>query len=134
MSLNYLLDTSCLIWFQENSPKIPKKVMDIIQDTENNIFFSQISLFEIAIKQKIGKLPLFVSTVDEVYHQAIKDDFVFMQLQNRHLSCYDKVPLYEIHRDPFDRLLISTAFEEKLIVLTSDQNFKLYTDIINVFW
>ena len=49
--MHYLLDTHCLIWFQENNSKIPERVMQQIQDTSNTILFSQISLFEIAIKQ-----------------------------------------------------------------------------------
>jgi PIN domain nuclease of toxin-antitoxin system len=64
---NYLLDTHCLIWFQENNIQIPERVMNIIQDTNNTILFSQVSLFEITIKQKIGKLPAFNATVEEIY-------------------------------------------------------------------
>jgi PIN domain nuclease of toxin-antitoxin system len=73
----YLLDTHCLLWFQDNSPKIPKRVMSIIQDTGNKVLFSQISLFEIAIKQKIGKLPAFISNINDIYDQAIRDNFIF---------------------------------------------------------
>ncbi len=75
--MQYLLDTHCLIWFQENNSKIPERVMQQIQDISNTILFSQISLFEIAIKQKIGKLPLFQATISDVYEQAIKDNFTF---------------------------------------------------------
>ena len=49
--VNFLLDTHALIWFQENNPKIPEKVMRLIQESNNTIFLSQISLFEISIKQ-----------------------------------------------------------------------------------
>ena len=69
---SFLLDTHTLIWFQENSPKIPGSIMGKIQDTTNIILFSQISLFEITIKQKVGKLPFFFATIEEVYNQAIK--------------------------------------------------------------
>lgn len=57
--LTYLLDTHCLIWFLDDNPLIPAHVMAEIQSVKNTVFFSQISLFEIAIKQKIGKLPSF---------------------------------------------------------------------------
>lgn len=130
----YLLDTHCLIWFQENSPKIPAKVMNAIQNPINAIYFSQISLFEIAIKQKIGKLPLFEATISEVYAQAIKDNFTFLPFQNTHIEAYKKVPLFQEHRDPFDRLLIAAAQEENLIVITADKNFSLYVPQITVLW
>jgi PIN domain nuclease of toxin-antitoxin system len=108
--------------------------MEAIQNPKNTIFFSQISLFEIAIKQNIGKLPLFKSDTDEIYHQAIKDDFTFLSVQNKHILSYQKTPLLSEHRDPFDRLLIATAHTENAIVLTADKNFKLYPNFIEVLW
>jgi len=130
----YLLDTHSLIWFQENNPKIPKPVMNIIQEPDNVILFSQISLFEINIKQKIGKLPGFYVSAEEIYQQATKDGFTFIPIQNQHIYNYSKVPLIADHRDPFDRLLIATAIEENAIVLSADEKFKLYDDLIDVLW
>lgn len=57
MTGKYLLDTHTLIWYQGGNPKISKQLIEEIQNKENIIFFSQLSLIEIAIKQKIGKLP-----------------------------------------------------------------------------
>ncbi len=134
MPNSYLLDTHCLIWFQENNPKIPSRVLDIIQNPENIILFSQVSLYEIAIKQKIGKLPDFKSDIIEIHQQAIKDNFTFIQLQNKHLSSYSKVPLHDHHRDPFDRFLIATAYEEEATMVTVDSNFELYRNFISILW
>lgn len=130
----YLLDTHCLIWFQENNPKIPKRVVSIIQNTENIILFSQVSLFEIAIKQKIGKLADFLSDTNDVYKQAVMDDLVFLPIRNRHIYSYQQIPLKDEHRDPFDRLIIATAVQENAIILTVDKNFGLYSDIVLVEW
>lgn len=55
--MNYLIDTQILIWYQLNSGGLHKSNYDLLTDRKNNIFVSQISLFEIAITQKIGKLP-----------------------------------------------------------------------------
>ena len=90
---NFLLDTHSLIWFQENNPKIPDHIMELIQDPENVMFFSQVSLFEISIKQKIGKLPAFYATIEEIYEQAVEDGFTFLAIQNQHISSYHKAPL-----------------------------------------
>lgn len=130
----YLIDTHCLIWFQENNPKIPNHVLKLIQDPDNVILFSQISLFEIAIKQKIGKLPVFKTTIEAIYHQAINDDFTFLNIHNPHIYRYDKIPFFNQHRDPFDRLLIASAVEEKVIILSNDSNFKLYQNLIDTIW
>lgn len=108
--------------------------MRSIQEPSNIIFFSQLSLFEISIKQKIGKLPAFRATVEEVYNQAINDGFTFLSIQNNHLFNYNNVPLKEDHRDPFDRLLIATAVEEGAAIVTADEKFNLYADLIKVIW
>jgi PIN domain nuclease of toxin-antitoxin system len=132
--VNFLLDTHALIWFQENNPKISGAIMRSIQDPNNTILFSQISLFEISIKQKIVKLPSFSATVEDVYNQAINDGFMFLPIQNKHIFNYNKVPLKEDHRDPFDRLLIATAIEENAAIITADEKINLYTDMIKVIW
>jgi PIN domain nuclease of toxin-antitoxin system len=91
-------------------------------------------LFEIAIKQKVGKLPAFQVTVSEIYDQAIKDGFSFLSIQNAHIYNYNNIPLIESHRDPFDRLLIATAMEEKAIILSADEKFDQYRDLVKTFW
>jgi PIN domain nuclease of toxin-antitoxin system len=133
-SVNFLLDTHTLIWFQENNPKIPEPIMRSIQQPNNIIFFSQISLFEISIKQQIGKLPAFYASVEDVYNQAINDGFTFLSIQNNHIFNYNKVPFKEDHRDPFDRLLIATAIEENAAIITADEKMNLYADLIKVIW
>ncbi len=134
MNNSYLLDTHCLIWFQENSPRIPFRVMNILQDTSNTIFFSQISLFEIVIKQKIGKLALFSASIQEVSNQALYDGFTFLPITNQHIYQYSNIPLFEQHREPFDRLLLATSLSDDLVLLSADSNFSLYTEWIKVFW
>jgi PIN domain nuclease of toxin-antitoxin system len=134
-SASYLLDTHCLIWFLGgNENKIPSSVNELIRNSANTIFFSQISLFEITIKQKIGKLPDFASTVADVHSNAIDTGFSFLNIQNEHLFQYENIPLHEAHRDPFDRLLIATALHEKAIILTADKSFMLYANQVKVLW
>ena len=132
--MRYLLDTHCLIWFQEANPKMPDGVMKLIRNPENIILFSQLSLYEIAIKQKIGKLPQFLATITDVHQQALKDNFTFLPIDNKHVEAYKEIPLLEDHRDPFDRLLIATAYVEKVEVMSGDKNFGLYPDFIKVQW
>jgi PIN domain nuclease of toxin-antitoxin system len=130
----YLLDPHCLIWFQENNPKIPDKILEIIQDIENTIYFSQISLFEISIKQCLGKLPNFKVTVEEIHDQALADGFTFLPIENYSIFNYNSIPLLTEHRDPFDRLLISTAICQDATLLSADEKFKLYPNILKLLW
>ncbi|QXU39834.1 type II toxin-antitoxin system VapC family toxin [Pedobacter sp. D749] len=133
-SNHYLLDTHCLIWFQENNPKIPKKILDILQNTENVVYFSQISLFEISIKQSLGKLPNFSVSVEDIHNQALLDGFTFLVIENSAIFNYYSIPLLNEHRDPFDRLLISSAIQQDATLLSADEKFKLYPNILKLLW
>jgi len=133
-SNHYLLDTHALIWFQEDNPKLPLPIIDLIQNTGNTILFSQVSLFEITIKRKIGKLPALFATIEEIYQQAISDGFIFLNIQNQHIYNYNEIILLEDHRDPFDRLLIATANVEDSTIISSDEKFRLYSDTVKVIW
>lgn len=134
MSKRVLLDTHALIWYQGDNPQLPKSVITEIRNENNTVFFSQVNLFEITIKQKIGKLPLFKASVENVYENAISDGFDFLSIQNVHIYNYGQIPLFANHRDPFDRLLIATAYAEDLIIITSDKNFNLYSALVETFW
>lgn len=130
----YILDTHCLIWFQENNARIPTRVMNVLKKPKNIILFSQISLFEIGIKQKIGKLPAFSASVEDIYNQAISDGFTFVPIHNKHIYRYDQIPLLELHRDPFDRLLLAQSIEEQAVMLSADEKFLMYGSLVNVVW
>jgi PIN domain nuclease of toxin-antitoxin system len=135
MEEKYLLDTHVLIWFQNNNvSNISLQVLDIIQNPANTIYISQISLFEITIKQKIGKLPLFKATIEDIYFQALADGFTYLPISNKHLFKYNKIPLMEQHRDPFDRLLLATSLAENVTLISIDNNFNLYKDQVTVIW
>lgn len=123
-----------VIWYQGDNPQLPKKVIEEIRNESNTVFFSQVNLFEITIKQKVGKLPLFKAIIENVYDNATSDGFTFLSIQNLHLYNYAQIPLFENHRDPFDRLLIATAYAEDLVIITSDKNFNLYNNLIKTFW
>ena len=131
---NYLLDTHSLLWFQGNSPKLSTAAMEIIRNPKNNISFSQISLFEIAIKQSIGKLPEIRADISTIYQQAIQDRLNFIPMLNSHLYFYKEIPILSIHRDPFDRLLIATAYTEMASIISIDKKFDLYSDIVKTIW
>jgi PIN domain nuclease of toxin-antitoxin system len=78
--MNYLIDTQILIWYQLNSSGLHKSNYDLLTDRKNNIFVSQISLFEIAIKQKIGKLPELDLSISDLVGLIERDDFNLLTL------------------------------------------------------
>lgn len=124
--MNYLIDTQILIWYQLDNPILSKKIYDLLMDLDNAIHVSQISLFEIAIKQKIGKLPELDLSINELANLTEQDGFNLLKLETRHIEAYNALPLLTQHRDPFDRLLLATALIENMTVISADVHFKLY--------
>lgn len=121
--MNYLIDTHILIWHAENDPKLALRFAEILNDSANNIVVSYASLWEIAIKQSLGKLSVSMSLSElEIYLQH--NLIMLLNTSVEQLERLQKLPFY--HNDPFDRLLIAQAQEEELTIITEDGNFKYY--------
>lgn len=125
-----LLDTHIFIWALDDNKKLHAKHKSLIQDTTNEIYVSFYSLMEISIKMRLGKLPDFKASIDEVLLQLDKSDFTLINCDAAHLSAYETLPLFDDHRDPFDRFIIANALAEKLPILTYDKKFRLYKDLV----
>jgi len=121
--MRYLLDTHAIIWYIEDSSELPKKITHIIDNPENEIYISSISLWEIALKVSLGKLNLELP-LDEFLINIRSRDFTFLQIEDEHLNRL--LSLSFVHKDPFDRLIISSALAEDLTIITIDENIKKY--------
>jgi len=127
--MKYLLDTHVLIWMVSNSKMISQKVATILKNREKKLWFSTVSLWEIAIKSSLGKLQLELS-IDELVKELILNDIELFTLNIEHVKNVQTLPFH--HRDPFDRMLISQAKSEQMTILTKDANFSLYE--VDVIW
>lgn len=130
--MKMLLDTQILIWFQLDAPQLPNRLKHIIEDTENEVFVSHLSFIEIAIKQAVNRLPEFAVTLDELIRKVDADGFTTLPVLLSHIRTYPQVPFYADHRDPFDRLLLATALAEQMPIITADEKFSRYRDLIDV--
>ena len=126
----YLIDTQILIWSLINPEKLSGNIRKIM--LEHVICTSHVSLFEIAIKQKIGKLPDLQISIDSLEKRIVDDGFEMIPLKTAHLNHYNSIPLHADHRDPFDRILLATAFSEGIPIISSDENFELYSGYLKV--
>ena len=124
MRKRLLIDTQILIWFYQEHPSLTQDIKDIIGNEQNDVFVSQISFYEIAIKQKIGKLPDFNKPLAEVIQQVESNEFQVWAVANQHLIHYDQIPYYKDHSDPFDRLILATALAEQVAVISADEKFE----------
>lgn len=98
--MNVLIDTEVLIWVQSNPAAISTVARQRLLDPLTTKWISEVSLFEIAIKQKVGKLQEFTTDLLTYIEQVQRDGFVLLPIANRHIIAYDQIPFFEDHRDP----------------------------------
>ena len=124
--MKFLLDTHIFFWWCENNPVLGKKVIPLITNASHEIFVSTASLWELIIKEKIGKLRLPADILQTLERNKFKE----LSISLSHLATLRELPLH--HRDPFDRLLIAQSKSEHIPILTRDKEFGLYH--VEIIW
>ena len=122
--MRLLLDTHAFLWFVSDDDKLSREAEALISEPENQIWVSTASLWEIAIKVKIGKLSLARPFATFIPEQLALNYFEELSVEQKHLARTLTLPLH--HRDPFDRLLIAQALEEDLTLVSKDSTFAQY--------
>lgn len=126
---SYLLDTQIIIWLEESPQRLPERLRTIISDADS-IQISSVSVWEMAIKIKTGKLSL-PKQLDMIIDAFLSDyKAALMNVSLPHIYATQQLPLH--HRDPFDRLLIAQSIVESIPVISSDAAFDAYG--INRIW
>ncbi len=133
--MKYLIDTHVLIWSQIKASEFSNRVLNILQDPSNEIYFSVISIWEIKIKNAIGKLDCDQNKLEEIVFRAISQDFQSLPLDFNSTIGFN-LPLQVDHKDPFDRMLIWQAIHHGYTLISRDKKFKLYEDTtaLKVLW
>jgi PIN domain nuclease of toxin-antitoxin system len=110
-----LLDTHLLLWWLADDPALPARAAQLIADPANDVFVSAISLWEIAIKSRLGKLE---ADVDAILAAVPASGFQPLPMSLAHAARVAHLP--DLHRDPFDRALVAQAHLEPMHLLTHD--------------
>lgn len=122
--MSLLLDTCALLWFLSNDPQLSATAKTAIEDPANVRWLSPGSLLEIALKVRIGKLPLVRPFGSLFPAELVANDIHLLPLEAQHAEPLTTLPLH--HRDPFDRLIAATALVEGLTVVSADAAFDAY--------
>ena len=118
--MNLLLDTHVLLWWLDDEPTLSKKARDAITTGENMVFISAVVIWEIRIKQALGKLK-----IPKNFRKVLEQQpFEFLPITVEHAHEIALLPLH--HRDPFDRMLVAQAKIENLSLVTRDAHLKGY--------
>lgn len=122
--MNYLLDTHVLIWMTIEPERLSQPVSKIIQDRKNLLFFSIASIWEMQVKLQIGKLSLRLPLDRLVQELSNVNGLNILAIEASHVYGLADLPL--VHKDPFDRMLISQARAESMPLLSIDGVFDGY--------
>jgi PIN domain nuclease of toxin-antitoxin system len=119
-----LLDTHILLWWLEDNPLLPESLRKLIRDPENTIFISAVALWEIWLKQSLGKLKLPPN-----FKELLElEEFENLPLTARQAVAVANLPWH--HQDPFDRMLVAQAQVERLTLLSVDADLLAYGSFV----
>lgn len=122
--MRVLLDTHCWLWLQVAPERFRDRSLELLEDRGNELLLSAASSWEIAVKYALGKLAL--PELPSVYVPSRMAASGVNGLPVEHVHALRMAELPGLHRDPFDRLLIAQAREERLTLLTADPQILAY--------
>lgn len=130
--MKLLLDTHLLLWAglgdgaSQSANGLSRAALQLIENPENELYFSPASVWEVAIKNALARADFKVDP--HLFRQGMLDNgYVELPITSKHTAAVAGLP--NIHRDPFDRLLIVQAIEEGALLLTNDSVVAAYPNV-----
>lgn len=118
--MNVLIDTHVLLWWLSDHPSLPQRSRQLLADPDTTIYLSAVVMWELRIKQALGKVVLPAEFRETLENQG----FTELPVTIAHTDRLATLPM--VHRDPFDRLLVAQALEEKLCLMSFDDAVRQY--------
>ena len=125
--MRILIDTHIFLWLIEDNRRLSNKYRQIIHNLDNEIFLSVLSIWECVIKYQTGKLNFPISP--ETYLPMQRREHLIKTLNVDENSIVQLINLPLLHKDPFDRLIISQALQHDLLLMTEDRAVLAYPNI-----
>ncbi|MDQ6987873.1 MAG: type II toxin-antitoxin system VapC family toxin [Mariprofundaceae bacterium] len=119
-----MLDTHTFIWAATLDERLSSKAKELLLDSDNELFLSTVSIWEMAIKTSLGKLILQQPLEQTINEQIQINGLRVVNIEASHALAAASLPWH--HRDPFDRLLICQSELEKLTILGRDHAMDAY--------
>jgi PIN domain nuclease of toxin-antitoxin system len=127
--MKILLDTHAFVWMDNEPKKLSRRAQKLCQDPDNVLLLSVASIWEIQIKNQLGKLQLRMP-LPEIIREQQENGIEILPIEPAHIFALDSLPNH--HKDPFDRLLIAQAIVESAVLVSADPLIKQYP--VKVEW
>ena len=122
--MRLLLDTCTFLWIVGGSSELSSRAREVFADPSNEVFLSAVSAWEIAVKHRLGRLPLPAPPDEFVPAQRVAHGLEALAVDEEAALHVAKLP--DVHRDPFDRMLVAQALVGGLVLLTPDDHIRQY--------
>jgi PIN domain nuclease of toxin-antitoxin system len=115
--MKLLLDTHTFLWWDSEPEKLSRRALELCQNPENTLILSVASIWEMQIKIQLGKLRLDVPLAELIREQQ-ENGIEVLPVESSHVFAVETLP--NLHKDPFDRLLVAQAIAEEAILVSAD--------------
>ena len=116
-----ILDTHALLWLMEDDPRLGARAKALVETSDVPLFVSYASLWEMAVKQSVGKLTLSLPLPQLVKKHVLGEGMWLLPIRLRHIARCSELPLH--HRDPFDRLVAAQCLTDEMGIFSRDAWF-----------
>ena len=118
------MDTHAFLWLSLDDPQLSQNARDLLADTDNELWLSPASYWEIAIKISLGKYQITETLNEFVNREIVNNGISILPINPQHAQVVTTLPFH--HKDPFDRLLIAQAMVEQMDIVSKDDKFDPY--------
>lgn len=123
--MRLLLDTHTFIWFLQDDPALSDAALRMIEDADNQVLLSIVSIWELGIKVSLGKINLPAPYANFIDRQLLENDIHVLPLSIAEIGTVLTLPFH--HRDPFDRALVAQSMVNSIPLISADKTLDRYS-------
>lgn len=122
--MTLLLDTQAFLWVAIDDERMPRGLKAVLREPAHDLYLSAVSSWEIAVKAKAGKLRLHMPAWAFILEARERLGVLPLSMQEEAVAQVAKLP--DLHRDPFDRMLVCQAIQHSMTIVTGDTQIQRY--------
>lgn len=123
--MQYLLDTHILLWLLFEPEKLSLNARNMVSKNSRSCYISGITFFEISLKFGLAKLDFGILKPIDIYNESVQLGFRTLEINSADMVDFYKLP-QNLHKDPFDKMIVWQAIKNNLVLITQDEKLEVY--------